>query len=60
MKDSYQKEFFLGKIIVYILPMKYIGNGVPYLASKAIAQTILDFLATTERQDALFPMTYTY
>jgi len=27
---------------------KTIGNGVPYLASKALAQTILDFLATIE------------
>jgi len=27
---------------------KTIGNGVPYLASKAIAQTILDFLSTTD------------
>jgi DNA (cytosine-5)-methyltransferase 1 len=27
---------------------KTVGNGVPYLASKAIAQTISDFLATTE------------
>ena len=26
---------------------KTIGNGVPYLASKALAQTILDFFATT-------------
>lgn len=25
---------------------KTIGNGVPYLASKALAQNILDFLAT--------------
>jgi DNA (cytosine-5)-methyltransferase 1 len=25
---------------------KTIGNGVPYLASKALAQTILEFLAT--------------
>jgi DNA (cytosine-5)-methyltransferase 1 len=27
---------------------KTVGNGVPYLASKAIAQTILDFLETTQ------------
>ncbi|GAB1539972.1 DNA cytosine methyltransferase [Scytonema sp. NUACC21] len=27
---------------------KTIGNGVPYLASKALAQSILDFLSTTE------------
>ena len=27
---------------------KTIGNGVPYLAAKAIAKTILDFLETTE------------
>jgi DNA (cytosine-5)-methyltransferase 1 len=26
---------------------KTVGNGVPYLASKAIAQTISDFFATT-------------
>jgi len=25
---------------------KTVGNGVPYLASKALAQTILDFLNT--------------
>ncbi|MGK7876232.1 MAG: DNA cytosine methyltransferase [Xenococcaceae cyanobacterium] len=27
---------------------KTIGNGVPYLAAKALAQTIIDFLETTE------------
>ncbi|MBW4643371.1 MAG: DNA cytosine methyltransferase [Goleter apudmare HA4340-LM2] len=29
---------------------KTIGNGVPYLASKALAQTILDFLATGRKK----------
>lgn len=27
---------------------KTVSNGVPYLAAKSIAQTILDFLATKE------------
>ncbi|MBD6617278.1 DNA cytosine methyltransferase [Komarekiella sp. 'clone 1'] len=31
---------------------KTIGNGVPYLASKALAQTILDFLASSEKKTA--------
>ncbi len=30
---------------------KTIGNGVPYLAAKGLALTILDFLSTTEWQD---------
>ncbi|MGM3308807.1 DNA cytosine methyltransferase [Anabaena sp. WFMT] len=30
---------------------KTVGNGVPYLAAKALAQTILDFLTTREQFD---------
>jgi DNA (cytosine-5)-methyltransferase 1 len=30
-----------------------VGNGVPYLASKGIAQTIIKFLETTEYHDKL-------
>jgi DNA (cytosine-5)-methyltransferase 1 len=30
---------------------KTVGNGVPYLASKGIAQTIIKFLETTECHD---------
>ncbi|NDJ22660.1 DNA (cytosine-5-)-methyltransferase [Nostoc sp. B(2019)] len=34
---------------------KTIGNGVPYLASKALAQTILDFLASGEKKTVELP-----
>ncbi|HEY9633993.1 MAG TPA: DNA cytosine methyltransferase [Coleofasciculaceae cyanobacterium] len=49
--QSLPKEFVLPADMSLTNMFKTVGNGVPYLASKAIAQTILDFLATTQWHD---------
>ncbi|MEQ9553885.1 MAG: DNA cytosine methyltransferase [Coleofasciculus sp. G3-WIS-01] len=46
--QSLPKNFVLPDDMSLTNMFKTIGNGVPYLASKAIAQSILDFLSTTE------------
>ena len=47
--QSLPKDFLLPCDMSLTNMFKTIGNGVPYLASKAIAQTILDFLEKLER-----------
>lgn len=42
--QSLPKEFTLPQEITLSNAFKTVGNGVPYLASRSIAQTILDFL----------------
>lgn len=44
--QSLPKNFVLPPKMTLTDMFKTVGNGVPYLASKAIAQSILDFLAT--------------
>jgi len=46
--QSLPKKFILPSKMSLTNMFKTIGNGVPYLASKAIAQTIIDFLETTK------------
>jgi DNA (cytosine-5)-methyltransferase 1 len=46
--QSLPANFVLPENMTLTNMFKTIGNGVPYLASKGLAQTILDFLATTE------------
>lgn len=48
--QSLPKDFVLPEHLSLSNMFKMIGNGVPYLASKALALTIADFLETTERQ----------
>ncbi len=43
--QSLPKEFVLPPHLSLSAMFKTVGNGVPYLAAKAIAQSILDFLA---------------
>jgi DNA (cytosine-5)-methyltransferase 1 len=49
--QSLPQEFELPPDMSLTNMFKTIGNGVPFLASKGIAQTILDFLATKEGFD---------
>lgn len=49
--QSLPKNFVLPDDMSLTNMFKTIGNGVPYLASKAIAKSILDFLSTTELND---------
>ncbi|MEQ8751997.1 MAG: DNA cytosine methyltransferase [Coleofasciculus sp. G1-WW12-02] len=49
--QSLPKNFVLPDDMSLTNMFKTIGNGVPYLASKAIAQSILDFLSTRELDD---------
>jgi len=44
--QSLPANFVLPENMTLTNMFKTIGNGVPYLASKGLAQTILDFLAT--------------
>ncbi|HBB30797.1 MAG TPA: modification methylase NmeDIP [Cyanobacteria bacterium UBA8803] len=46
--QSLPKNFVLPDTMSLTDMFKTIGNGVPYLAAKGIAQTILDFLSTTQ------------
>lgn len=46
--QSLPKNFVLPSNMSLTNMFKTVGNGVPYLAAKSIAQTILDFLATKE------------
>lgn len=46
--QSLPKKFILPEDMSLTAMFKTIGNGVPYLASKGIARTIMDFLSTTE------------
>lgn len=46
--QSLPKNFILPENMSLTAMFKTIGNGVPYLASKGIAQTVIDFLSTTE------------
>ena len=46
--QSLPKEFVLPDNMTLTNMFKTIGNGVPYLAAKGIANTIWDFLSTTE------------
>lgn len=48
--QSLPKDFALPEHLSLSNMFKTIGNGVPYLASKALALTIADFLETTGRQ----------
>jgi DNA (cytosine-5)-methyltransferase 1 len=50
--QSLPKDFVLPEKMSLTNMFKTVGNGVPYLASKAIAQTINGFLATIEEQSA--------
>lgn len=52
--QSLPKDFVLPAHLSLSNMFKTIGNGVPYLASKAIALTITDFLETTERQRSYY------
>lgn len=45
--QSLPKEYELPPSITLTNAFKTVGNGVPYLASKAIAETILDFLKSS-------------
>ena len=49
--QSLPRNFVLPSNMTLTDMFKTVGNGVPYLASKAIAQTILDFLRTKEWDD---------
>lgn len=49
--QSLPKNFVLPDDMSLTNMFKTIGNGVPYLASKAIAHSILDFLSTRELDD---------
>ena len=51
--QSMPKDFCFPESMSLTAMFKTIGNGVPYLASKAIAQTILDFLNTKEFPDCV-------
>lgn len=51
--QSMPKDFCLPESMSLTAMFKTIGNGVPYLASKAIAQTILEFLNTKEFPDCI-------
>ena len=46
--QSMPKGFVLPEKMTLSNMFKTVGNGVPYLASQAIAQTIINFLETTE------------
>jgi site-specific DNA-cytosine methylase len=46
--QSMPKGFVLPEKMTLSNMFKTVGNGVPYLASKGIAQTIINFLKTTE------------
>ena len=46
--QSLPKNFLLPNTMSLTNMFKTIGNGVPYLAAKAVAETIIDFLNTTE------------
>ncbi|MGF9825228.1 DNA cytosine methyltransferase [Brevibacillus agri] len=48
--QSLPKSFALPPDITLSNAFKTIGNGVPYLAAKGIADTILDFLQQTEKR----------
>lgn len=48
--QSLPKDFVLPDNMTLTNMFKTIGNGVPYLAAKGIAETISEFLATTECQ----------
>ncbi|MBH8575944.1 DNA cytosine methyltransferase [Nostocaceae cyanobacterium CENA369] len=50
--QSLPKNFVLPENISLTNMFKTIGNGVPYLASKTLAQTILDFLVTSQNNTA--------
>jgi DNA (cytosine-5)-methyltransferase 1 len=50
--QSLPKNFVLPENMSLTNMFKTIGNGVPYLASKALAQTILDFLVTSPNNTA--------
>lgn len=49
--QSLPKNFVLPDNMTLTNMFKTIGNGVPYLAAKGIADTITDFLSTIELQD---------
>ncbi len=53
--QSLPKDFMLPDKMTLTNMFKTIGNGVPYLAAKGIANTIMDFLVTTESQDQQLP-----
>ena len=50
--QSLPKEFQLPQNITLSNAFKTVGNGVPYEASKGIAETILDFLKVEEYGEA--------
>ena len=49
--QSLPKEFILPKTLSKSEMFKTIGNGVPYLVSKAIAHSIMDFLNNIDERD---------
>ena len=53
--QSLPRDFVLPDNLSLTNMFKTIGNGVPYLASKALALTIADFLGTTEWQASYYP-----
>ncbi|RCJ37883.1 modification methylase NmeDIP [Nostoc minutum NIES-26] len=53
--QSLPKYFVLPENMSLTNMFKTIGNGVPYLASKALAQTILDFVASSVKNTAELP-----
>jgi DNA (cytosine-5)-methyltransferase 1 len=50
--QSLPKEYTLPLDMTLTDAFKTVGNGVPYLAAKAIAQTILDFLGVSKCSDS--------
>jgi len=53
--QSLPKEFSFPDDMSLTNMFKAIGNGVPYLASKAIAETILDFLESPRSSNCFLP-----
>ena len=53
--QSLPKNFALPDHLSLTNMFKTIGNGVPYLASKALALTIADFLETSQWQSPYYP-----
>lgn len=56
--QSLPKEFVLPDNMTLTNMFKTIGNGVPYLAAKGIAETILEFLSTNEWQSEQLKKAY--
>jgi DNA (cytosine-5)-methyltransferase 1 len=53
--QSLPRNFVLPKNMSLTNMFKTVGNGVPYLVSKALAQNILEFLASNEKETVNLP-----